>query len=310
MASQTASLQGVATEATFSHYRQLTKAGAGLIFVEYTSVHSSGRSEENQLAADSDEHIEGLAKIAEIIKNSGAVAGLQLSHGGGKTERALTNGILMSPSGIKVPVKDSLMETPTAMSVDDIELWKNAFLRATQRARSAGFEAVELHAAHGYGLNQWLSPMTNQRTDAYGGSLTDRLRILTEIIELIRIHIPDILISVRMPGQDFLENGLKPEDSVLIAQKLEAAGVDLIHVSSGIGGWRRPGERTGEGYLVSEAAQIQARVKTPVIGVGGIVSGTYIDQGLQKNLFSLAAVGRAILGAPQDWGTENLSQLP
>jgi len=171
----------------------------------------------------------------------------------------------------------------------------------------AGFDLVEFHSAHGYGLNQWLSPITNQRIDSYGTDLHGRMRLLIEIVEAVRIRHPQLLLSVRLPGQDFLPGGLKIGDTVAIAQRLESLGVDILHISSGIGGWRRPAVRIGEGYLVQEAEQIQRAVKIPVIGVGGIQTGTYINQSLNEEKFQLAAVGRAILKDPAGWFNENLS---
>ncbi|MGZ3692064.1 MAG: NADH:flavin oxidoreductase, partial [Pseudobdellovibrio sp.] len=301
MASETADTAGFATESTLAHYQRLTQSQPGLLIVEYTYVHSTGRSEENQLGIQSHAHVSGLSQIARLIKNSGAVAGIQLSHGGGKSERNLTGGVLMGPSAIPVPVKDREMEIPDEMNYEQIELWKSAFIEAGARAVQAGFELVELHSAHGYGLNQWLSPITNKRRDAYGKNLAGRSRLLVEIVKALRLNHPRLLISVRIPGQDFSDNGLTTNDSVWLAQELEKAGVDMIHVSSGIGGWRRSPSRTGEGYLVTEASVIQAALSIPVIGVGGIQTGAYIDNGLNSHLFSLAAVGRAILHDPLAW---------
>ena len=301
MASQTADVAGLVTSKTLEHYQRLAEAGPGLLIVEYTFVHSTGRSEENQLGIQSNEHIEGLKKISELIRKSGAIAGIQLSHGGGKSDRSLTCGSLMGPSAIAVPVKGQEMEIPDPMNKEEIEMWKSAFIASADRAVKAGFDLIELHAAHGYGLNQWLSPITNQRMDEYGENLEGRMRLLLEIIQEIRALHPQILISVRMPGQDFSDNGLTLSDTIVIARALENAGVNILHVSSGIGGWRRSSSRTGEGYLVEEAIAIQAAVSIPVIGVGGIQTGEYIDQGIAAAKFSLAAVGRAILENPKKW---------
>ena len=307
MASQSASIDGIATPATKEHYARLATSGAGLLLVEYTYVHSSGRSEDHQLGLSTDTHISGLSDLAKIIHQSGAIAGLQLTHSGGKSSRALTEGKLMGPSGIDVPVKGQILERPDPMSIQDIELWQSSFVEAASRALAAGFDLVEFHAAHGYGLNQWLSPITNQRLDEYGETFEGRIRILLEIIQRVKMMHPELLISVRIPGQDFLEGGLKVRDSIKLAKALENIGVNIINVSSGIGGWRRPSTRSGEGYLVDEAAEIQAALTIPVIGVGGIETGGYIDQGVQFNRFSLAAVGRAILDNPKAWCETHLS---
>ncbi|MGZ3769767.1 MAG: NADH:flavin oxidoreductase [Bdellovibrio sp.] len=299
MASQTADKSGFVTQKTLDHYQRLSQAGAGLLMVEYTFVHLSGRSEEHQLGIQSDEHIGGLSKLANTIKSSGAIAGIQLTHAGGKTDRTLTGGALMAPSDVAVPIKGGQLETPNPMNAEEIALWVNSFVSAAARAKQAGFDLVELHAAHGYGLNQWISPITNKRTDSFGGTIQNRAQLLIRIVEQIRHCYPDLLIAVRMPGQDFIENGLTFADTIALAKILEQRGVSIIDVSSGIGGWRRPNARTGEGYLVPEATIIQKAVNVPVIGVGGIQTGPYIDESLRAGLFSLAGVGRAILESPE-----------
>lgn len=305
MASQTADEQGFVTRETLTHYQRLAEARPGLLFVEYTYVHSTGRSEDHQLGVQSDMHIEGLRQLARVIQQTGALAGLQITHSGGKTERGLTGGRLMGASRIAVPVKAQEMEIPEPMTTLEIVEWRKSFVSAVDRAVQAGFDVVEFHSAHGYGLNQWLSPITNQRDDEYGQNLFGRMKLQLEIVAEVRLRHPRLLLSVRMPGQDFLEGGLQIQDTILLARVLESMGVNFIHVSSGIGGWRRPTPRTGEGYLVAEAEKIQAEVKVPVIGVGGIETGEYIDESLQRGRFQLAAVGRAILKDPVGWANQN-----
>ncbi len=306
MASGTADLSGFVTPETVKHYARLGKASAGLLIAEYSFVHLSGKSEALQLGVNLDEQVPGLKKIAAAIHHSGAVAGLQLTHAGGKTERCFSGGVLHSPSGIRVPVKDRTLEIPTAMSTSDIYDWKAWFIAAADRAVKSDFDVVELHAAHGYGLNQWLSPLTNKRTDEFGGSLKKNARLLLDIVKEIRSQHPPLLLSVRLPGQDFMDGGLTISASIFLAQELQTAGVHVINVSSGIGGWRRPGARLGEGYLIEEAAVIQRHTAVPVIGVGGIETGAFIDELVRANRVSLAAVGRAILKDPETWGKEQL----
>jgi NADPH2 dehydrogenase len=308
MASQTADENGFVTEKTLAHYDRLTAANPGLLMVEYTYVDLSGKSEDHQLGIQSDDHIPGLMKLAAIIKSSGAVAGIQITHSGAKTDRALTGGVLMGPSRVAVPVKDRELEVPSPMTQAQIDLWKTAFVEAADRAAQAGFDLVEFHSAHGYGLNQWLSPITNHRTDQYGYDLHGRMKLLLDIVACVRAKHPSLLLSVRMPGQDFLEGGIATGEAVEVAQALEIAAIDILNISSGIGGWRRPSPRIGEGYLVNEAAMIQANVQIPVIGVGGIETGAYIDKALSERKFSLAAVGRAILSDPQNWAQTHLNK--
>lgn len=306
MASETADSLGNVTEKLISHYGRLAESQAGLVMVEYSYVHESGRSEENQLGISKTEQLVGLSKVSKSIHGSGSLAAIQLTHSGGKTESRYSGGVLQSPSGIVVPVKDQILEAPSEMTITDIENWKSWFLNAAKIAVKANFDLVELHAAHGYGLNQWLSPITNKRTDSYGGSIMNNARLLLEIVGEIRFNYPDLLISVRMPGQDFIDGGLTTHDSIFIAKKLQDAGVDILNISSGIGGWRRPRLRRGEGYLVEEASIVQANIQIPVIGVGGIETGEYIDDVISKNKIALAAVGRAILKDPKQWGITQL----
>lgn len=306
MASQTGTEDGFATLDTLKHYSRLAQSEAGLIIVEYTFVHISGKSESNQLGIHSDDHIQGLSDIVKMIHQSGSKAGIQLTHSGGKSSRELTSQKLMGPSGITVPVKNETLEKPDIMTTSDIELWKNSFIDGARRAAIAGFDLIEFHSAHGYGLNQWISPITNQREDEYGQNLHGRTKILREIIQAVRINHPDHILSVRMPGQDFLDGGLTLKDTIELAKNLERLGVDILNISSGIGGWKRPRRRSGQGYLVEEAATIQSQVAIPVIGVGGIETGEYIDHGISSQQFSLAAVGRAILRDPKAWGTAQL----
>jgi NADPH2 dehydrogenase len=306
MASNTANTDGQVTPNTLLHYSNLAEAQPSLIIVEYSFIHISGRSETNQLGIHDNANIEGLKLLAQTIKKSGALVGIQITHAGGKTNRSLTHGPLMSPSGIRVPVKDQIMEQPDSMDDNEILLWKIAFAEAVDRAVQSGFDLVEFHSAHGYGLNQWLSGITNQREDYYGQNTEGRMTLLLEIVQAARKNHPNLLLSVRIPGQDFIEGGLSIDDSILIARYLENAGIDLIHVSSGIGGWRRPDSRNGEGYLVNEAELIQAAIQVPVIGVGGITTGAYIDESLKKRRFNLAAVGRAISKNPKEWRELNL----
>ncbi|MGZ3775070.1 MAG: NADH:flavin oxidoreductase [Pseudobdellovibrionaceae bacterium] len=306
MASGTATERGIVTPSTRAHYQLLTDARPGLLIVEYTFIHDSGKSDNNQLGISTDDHIPGLKDLVQIIQESGAIAGIQLTHCGGKSDNKLTAGSLMGPSSVPVPVKDKALEVPAEMTIKQIQQWKDWFLEAAMRVSKAGFDLVELHSAHGYGLNQWLSSITNLRTDDYGGSFENRVRLLIEIVRSIREKLPQILISVRIPGQDFIDGGHTIFESVRLSLELEKAGVDIINVSSGVGGWRRPGNRLGEGYLTEEASVISKAVKIPVIGVGGIKTANYIDESLKTHRFTLAAVGRAILENPKEWYELNL----
>ncbi|MGE3759175.1 MAG: NADH:flavin oxidoreductase [Pseudobdellovibrionaceae bacterium] len=308
MASQTANQDGFVTNTTLEHYMRLSEAGAGIVFVEYSFVHQTGKGEPKQLGVNLDSQIEGLSKVADIIHKAGSLAGLQLVHVGSKTTQELTGFPLMGPSSIPVPVKGWQPETPLAMTEQQIEDWIVWFIAASKRVAHAGFDFVELHAAHGYGLNQWLSPLTNQRTDIFGGGMEGRSRLLMQVVERIKIETPELLVAVRVPAQDHFPGGLEIEEMIWTIRQLEQKGVDLIDVSSGIGGWRRPGHRNGQGYLVPDAASFKSHLVTPVIGVGGIETGEFIDQIINEKKVDFAAVGRAILADPKGWSQKYFHQ--
>ena len=307
MASQTADEFGHVTEKTINHYSRLAQSKASLIFVEYSYVNRNGKSEENQLAIDSYDKLIGLKLISENIKRKGSLAGIQLVHSGAKSTRVLTGGKLLAPSSLAVPVKGKTLETPDEASIIDILELESDFINACKIAVKAGFDVIEVHAAHGYGINQWHSPITNKRNDAYGGSPIKRARILLNIVRKIKELFPQIILSVRIPGQDHFQGGMKIDDAVQLSKLLVLNGVDLINVSSGMGGWKRPQARRGEGYLVEDAMIIQKSITAPVIGVGGIKTKEYIETELNNGSFSFAAIGRAILADP-NLGSELLSK--
>jgi len=306
MASGTANLQGAVSLNTLSHYQKLTEAGAGILFVEYTYVHPSGRSELNQLGLDSDNKIPAHEELSSIIKKYGALAGIQLVHGGGKSAASLTGGKLLGTSSIVVPTKENNLEIPMETTLREIESYQNWYVEAAIRAAKAGYDIIELHSAHGYGLNQWLSPLTNQRIDEYGGSLQNRSKMLFEIFLKIRTALPDKILGIRIPGEDHFDGGLTQNEMLFVTQKLQDLGADFLDVSSGIGGWRRPADRTGEGYLLPEATLIQKNIKIPVIGVGGIESGAFIDDSIARQKVAFTAVGRKILKSPMHFFNEVL----
>jgi NADPH2 dehydrogenase len=306
MASQTANTLGYVTPETIQHYKKLSQSGAGIIFTEYTYIHKSGQGEKNQLAIDDDFKISGLKEISRTVHKSGALAGIQIVHAGGKTNSTLTGSALLAPSPTPVPIKNHELETPRALSASEVEDLIDWYTQAAKRAELADFDIVELHAAHGYGLNQWLSPITNQRKDGFGGDIAGRARLLLQVASQIKQKLPEMLVAVRMPAQDHFSEGLQSEEMQWVAKKLETIGVDLIDISSGIGGWRRPRGIRGQGYLVEDATHIKEAVNVPVIGVGGIQEGCFIDEILFENKVDFAAVGRAILKEPRAWGKENL----
>ena len=306
MASQTADENGNVTEKTIQHYKNLAQSGAGIIFVEYSYIHKSGKGEKNQLGVDTNDKVSSLSEISKVIHESGALAGFQIVHVGGKADSAISGMPLLGASPIRVPVKDRNLAVPTEMTESQVETYIDWYAEAAERVSVAGFDIVELHAAHGYGLNQWLSPITNKRSDQFGGGVSKRAEIIFRIIRKIKNQVPSLLVGIRLPAQDHYPEGLSVEDMQWVVQELEKLGVDIIDVSSGIGGWRRPEGRNGEGYLLDDAQALKKHLNLPVIGVGGIESGDFIDHIIENNIVDFAAVGRAILKDPQTWRLQHL----
>ncbi len=301
MASQTGDAEGHVTAATLAHYARIVRPSLGLAFVEYTTVHPWGRSESQQLALYTDAHEAGLAQVASLIRSQGVVPGIQLTLAGAKTDVDMIGRVPFGASALPVPAHGGDMPAPEPLQDAEITLLMDAFVDSALRAERAGFAVIELHAAHGYFFNQWLSPITNQRLDGHGESLAGRSALLVGLVARLRSVLrPDTVISVRFPGQDRLPGGLTLEDGVWLAQALEAVGVGLLNVSSGLGGWRRGREQRGEGYLVPDAAHLRQAVNIPVIGVGGIQSLAYTQSILAAGDVDLVAVGRAVLENP-DW---------
>jgi len=302
MASKTADDQGHVTAATIKHYQKLIKANTGICFVEYCFVSEDGKSDFNQLGVNKEDKIEGIKKINTLIKSNKSTSIIQLAHGGGKCNPSLEKeNKILSPSGIVVPSPTIKYPNSQACTIANINQIKIDFLNSAHIAYRAGFDGVELHMAHGYGLNQWLSPITNKRNDQYGGSITGRCKIANEIIKSIKLQYPKKILSARLPGQDFLAGGLTNTEIIKIAKLFEECGLDILNISSGIGTWTRPDKRIGEGFFTPEAIEIKKQVNIPIITVGGITSTDFINNGLANYHFDFAAIGRDILNDPSKW---------
>lgn len=296
MASGTGDAAGRVTEATLANYDRLVTERHGLAFVEYTYVHPWGRSEPQQLGLDGDEHMAGLARIAAMMRARGVVPGIQLTHAGAKTDETLIGRRPLGASAVTVPAYGGDMPAPEPMTATEIAELTVAFVTAALRAEAAGFEVIELHAAHGYFFNQWLSPLTNRRIDRHGGSQEARSGLLLDLIRELRGRLrPETLLSMRFPAQDRLEGGLTFAETIPLAREAGRAGVAVLNVSSGLGGWRRGRAQRGEGYLVADAARLRAATGLPVIGVGGIETLDYCRTALSGGQADLLAVGRAVL---------------
>src|SRR3954471_1429006 len=294
------------------HLGRFALGGFGLVIVEATGVTADGRISLGDVGLWSDEHIPGLARIADFLHAEGAAAGIQLSHAGSKassrrpwdgggpvTSENARPGEAPWPtaSASAVPVGPD-WPVPHELTVDELAELRDAFVAATRRSLTAGFDVIELHAAHGYLLHQFLSPLSNHRTDGYGGSLENRMRLLLEVTTAIRSLMPEELpLFVRISATDWAEGGWDVEQSVVLARRLQEIGVDLIDVSSGgsVPGVRIP---VGPGYQVPFARRIrhEAGIRTGAVGL--ITEPRQAEEILENGDADLIILARELLRNP------------
>ena len=282
----------------FHHYHYVSRAvgGVGFIIVEATAIEPRGRISNADLGLWDDKQIKKHKKLNKKIHLFGAKTAIQLAHAGRKSE--VIDSVPLAPSSIAfsetLPYK-----IPVEATIKDIKEIKKLFLKAAIRAKYAGYDAIELHAAHGYLLCEFLSNLSNKREDIYGGSLENRCRLVLEIAkELIeKVSLPLI---VRISAHEWMKKGWSVSDSVYLCSKLEEIGVDCIHVSSG-GNQSNPDNapKIDDLYQVDAAKEIkEALKKTPVIAVGLIKNAVQAEYLLKNNYCDFVAFGRAILRNP------------
>lgn len=297
---------GYATDLTLRIYKDLAAGGVGLIVTGYQYIMTNGPQLPRMLGIYEDAQIEGLSRLASGVHEHGGSIIPQIVHTGSRADPKLfkTGDVLWAPSAIPDPVSGNV---PVEMSKQDIGALVEAYAAAALRAQKVGFDGVQLHGAHGYGINQFLSPYWNQRGDAYGGSLGARYRLLGEIMEAVKAAVgSDFPVLIKLSGHDFVEGGLTPEDSVKIAQRLEADGITAIEVSGGnaasspkLGPIRKKiTTHEDEAYLSDIAAFFKRSVGVPIITVGGIRSLKVINDILSERRADYVAMSRPFIREP------------
>jgi len=286
--------EGFITDKIVEYHRQRAAAGCALIIVEHSFVHPRGRHSATQIGVYADDLIAGLRRLASAIRSTGAAAALQLAHAGSRTSSAVLGGIRpVGPSAIR-HVYEPDGEVPDELTIPEIREIAAAFGAAAARAREAGFDAVEVHAAHGFLLSEFLSPLTNRRTDSFGGCLENRWRAHLLVLEEVRRRVgPTFPVFVRLGAHDETPGGLELEDACKAAVRLAEAGASLIDVSGGLQG--SGGRGKGPGYFVPYAAAIKENLRIPVIVTGGIREATHADRIVREGLADLVGIGRAML---------------
>jgi 2,4-dienoyl-CoA reductase-like NADH-dependent reductase (Old Yellow Enzyme family) len=305
---QYSAADGVANDWHYVHLGSRAVGGAGIVIVEATAVAPEGRITPGCLGLWSEKHIEPLARIAKFVKLHGAVAGIQIAHAGRKASADLPwNGgahlseaqggwQTIAPSAIAFG--GELTKVPRAMTEADIARVQNNFVAAAKRALTAGFEWLELHAAHGYLFNEFLSPLANHRTDKYGGSFENRVRFLLETARAVRQVWPDKLpLAVRISAIDWMPGGWDIAQSIALAKLLKARGVDLIDCSSG--GVVPDAKITVKpGYQVSFAERIRREADIATAAVGFITEPKQADDIVRNGQADVVLLARQFLRDP------------
>ncbi len=296
-----ATRDGEVTPRLIDHYGARAQGGAGMIIVEGSAAHYSGRGFQFMLSIDRDDLVPGLTQLAEAIHLGGAHALIQLHHGGRNTNSRISGVQPIAPSAARSPVGG---ETPRAMTGAEIQDMVEHFADAAMRAKKAGFDGVEIHGAHEYLVSQFMSPYSNFRHDRYGGSAKKRIRFALEIVRRVREEVgPNFLISFRISGDEYVPKGMKVKDSIFAARELVNAGVDVIGVSGGV--YETPHliispMPLGPGVHIPSAEVIKREVSVPVIGVGRINTPEFAEKVLAEGKADLVAMGRAFV-ADSEW---------
>lgn len=271
------------------HYPTRAVGGVGLIITEATAVQPIGRISSRDLGIWDDAHIDGQAEIVRLMKANGAKTGIQLAHAGRK---ATVDGDIQAPSAIAFNDK---YKTPKAMTIEEIDDTVQAFRDGAVRAKKAGFDVIEIHAAHGYLINQFLSPLTNQRTDEYGGSSENRYRLLRRVLDEVN-SVWDGPLFVRISAEDYTDGGMTPEQYVEMTQWMKQQNVDLIDVSSGA---VVPAQiPVFPGYQVNFAETIKKETPIATGAVGLITEPSHAEEILQNGRADFIFLARELLRNP------------
>ena len=300
---------GVVTDWHVVHYASRAVGGFGTVIVEATAVTPEGRLSPNDLGLWSDEQVAGQRRLVEAIHAGGALAGIQIGHGGRKSgtapwrpkvEGARTGTLegwdLLAPSAIPFPEH----AVPAELDESGINRIVEAFAAAARRAVEAGYDVVEIHGAHGYLIHEFRSPLSNQRTDSYGGSAENRQRFPLEVVRAVREAVgTDTVLDIRLSASDWADGGVTGEETAAFSRELVEAGVDVLHISSG--GNVPAAVPVGPGYQLPLAEQVRRAVSgtgVPVVGVGLIEEAAQAEQALITGQVDAIAVGRAALRDP------------
>ena len=283
---------GEVSKDILEYYDEKSRGGfISLIIIEHSFITMKGKASDRQLSVADDSMVEKLKELANIIHKNGSKTVMQINHAGSAASKKVTGYEPVGPSDIANP---RLGNVPYELTKEEIKIIISEFVDAARRVKEAGFDGVEIHSAHGYLLNQFYSPLTNKRTDEYGGEIAGRIKIHLEIIKAVRDIVgDDFPILLRLGGCDYMEGGITIEDSQIASIAFEKAGVDILDISGGFCGYIVPGN-ISQGYFAPITQAIKEVVSVPVLLTGGITQVSAAQKLLKHGKADLIGVARAI----------------
>jgi len=307
MTTRTADAEGFITDDSVAYYLARVRGGTGLITVEMASPEKCGRHRRHEVGIYDDRFIPGLTRLVGEIHGGGAKASIQLGHGGGHTRIDICGETPIAPSAIAHPVYETTFETiiPQEMTKERIAETTAAYVAAALRAQQAGFDCVEIHAAHGYLISQFHAPFENRRTDDYGGSLENRARFGLEVLRAVKAAVPGLGVIYRLSVEDFFPGGLPYSEGRQIAIWAAAAGSDALHVTAGH--YRSlpsaqvvlPPMSLPDATFLDFAADVKKHVSVPVIAVGRLGDPATAQAAVATGKTDFVALGRTLVADPQ-----------
>ena len=306
MTTRTADDEGFVTDDCIAYYLARVEGGTGLITVEMVSPEKAGRHRRREIGIYDDRFIPGLRRLTDAIHRGGAKASIQLGHAGGHTRTDICGETPIAPSAIPHPVYETTFETivPQEMTKERIGETTAAYVAAAQRARAAGFDCVEIHAAHGYLISQFHAPFENRRSDDYGGTLENRARFGLDVLRAVKAAVRDIAVVYRLSVEDFFTGGLRFAEGRQIAIWAADAGADALHVTAGhyrslpsaqivLSPMNFP-----DATFLDYAADVKKRVGAPIIAVGRLGDPAIAERAVSQGKADFIALGRTLIAEP------------
>lgn len=300
---------GRPTEKLCNCMEALARGGVGLIVTGYSYVCLEGKQNRGKMGIYTDDFADDFRQMTDAVHHSGGKIVIQLVHAGGQANSKASGLPLVAPSAVKV---DQFMETPEELSTDQINGIIEAFAKSARRAKAWGFDGIQLHGAHGYLINQFLSPLTNRRNDDYGGGIDNRCRFLLDVYRSVRREVgPDFPVMIKLNAADHIDGGLQADDALAAARRLDEAGIDAIEVSAGTSASGRFNpvrmrikKPEQEAYNLDLAHRIKSRVTCPVMVVGGVRSYEVAESAVRESGMDFVALSRPLIrepGLPRRW---------